>query len=260
MERITKIVNKKEFYDQHLNFSARTLIDYYISPGTKAKFNIIKTQIGNRSFYEALDLGCSGNSILPFLPNIKRRFYFDIARKPLTQFRNIPGNFPVIGMLEHLPFPNNSFDLISALDVIEHIYHDKIAAKEIMRVLKTGGILLITVPHSMKYYSYQDSLIGHYRRYEVDQIIDLFSQNNLRFLKYFGIYGQAMRVQLFQAAKPSKTEQSILKLREKYMTNAVFKKIWDRVVDFGKFWMTIDAKYQPLSKIMNIGCLFKKIK
>ncbi|MHA1776520.1 MAG: methyltransferase domain-containing protein [Promethearchaeota archaeon] len=258
MELIPNSVNKKEFYDHHLNFSARTLIDYYISPGTKAKFNLIKKQLGDRSFQNALDIGCSGNSILPFLPHIKRRFYFDIARSPLTQFLQPKGNFPVIGMLEQLPFLDETFDFIAALDVIEHIFHDSIAAAEISRILKPGGILLVSVPHSMKYFTYQDSIIGHYRRYEVDQLKNLFLSHSLKFLRLFGIYGQAMRVQLFQAAKPSETEQSILKLRNKYLSNAVFRKIWDKFVDFGKFWMTIDAKYQPLAKKMNIGFIFKK--
>ncbi len=72
---IRDILNKKTFYDSHVNFSERTLIDYEISPGTNAKFNIIKNQLGKRQFDRAIDIGCSGNSILPFLDNIHHRFY-----------------------------------------------------------------------------------------------------------------------------------------------------------------------------------------
>ncbi|WP_457557729.1 class I SAM-dependent methyltransferase [Candidatus Harpocratesius sp.] len=259
MNKDFKILNKKEFYDSHVNFSARTLIDYFISPGTKAKFNIIKQQLGNRFFNDALDLGCSGNSILPFLPNIHRRFYLDIARSPLLQFNSRRNQFPAVGILQQLPYQDETFDFISALDVIEHIRDDKTAAVEIYRILKPGGILLITVPHRMKFYSYQDTMIGHYRRYEIDDIKKLFQDYPLTLLKIFGVYGQFMKVQLFQAARPSETEKGILTLRERYLNNSTFRKIWDKVVDFGKFWMMLDAKFQPLSKIMNIGFLFKKM-
>lgn len=258
MNKDIKILNKKEFYDSHVNFSARTLVDYFISPGTKAKFDIIKEQLGNRNFINALDLGCSGNSILPFLKHIRRRFYFDIARIPLTQFKTNIHQFPTIGILQDLPYQNNTFDFISALDVIEHIKEDHLAVSEINRILKPGGILLLTVPHRMKYYTYQDLLIGHYRRYEINDIQYLFRDYSFKILKIFGVYGQAMKVQFFQAAKPSETEEGILTLRERYLNNPTFRKIWDKIVDFGKFWMMLDAKFQPLSKIMNIGFLFKK--
>ena len=42
-----ELARKKEFYDKHLNFTDRTLIDYNISPGTMAKFDIIKKRISN---------------------------------------------------------------------------------------------------------------------------------------------------------------------------------------------------------------------
>ena len=46
-----------------------------------------------------------------------------------------------------LPFKDESFDSVSILDVIEHIYDQKFVLLELNRVLKTGGKLIITVPH-----------------------------------------------------------------------------------------------------------------
>ncbi|MHA1519435.1 MAG: class I SAM-dependent methyltransferase [Promethearchaeota archaeon] len=255
---IRDILDKKEFYDKHKNFSERTLIDYEISPGTNAKFNIIKNQLGKRQFERAIDVGCSGNSILPFLDNIHCRFYLDIARTPLRQFSNIMANFPLVSVLEQMALKKESFDLVSALDVLEHVKDDNGAIQEMYRILKPGGILLISVPHRMKFYSYQDTIIGHYRRYELFQLRLLIENHNMQFLRHFGIYGQAMRVQLFQAANPDQTEKKLLELRKKYNENPVFRKIWKKIVQFGKFWMTLDAKFQPLSQIMNIGLVFQK--
>ena len=148
---IRDILNKKTFYDSHVNFSERTLIDYEISPGTNAKFNIIKNQLGKRQFDRAIDIGCSGNSILPFLDNIQQRFYLDIARVPLRQFSHIRANFPLVSVLEKMALKTESFDLVTALDVLEHVKDDKGAIQELYRILKPGGILLLSVPHRMKF-------------------------------------------------------------------------------------------------------------
>ena len=47
---------------------------------------------------------------------------------------------------EILPFPDDAFDLVTALDVLEHIENDRAALREVARVLRPGGMLLATVP------------------------------------------------------------------------------------------------------------------
>ena len=48
--------------------------------------------------------------------------------------------------VEELPWPDGSFDLITCLDVIEHTPDDVVALRELLRVSKPGGWLLVTVP------------------------------------------------------------------------------------------------------------------
>ena len=48
---------------------------------------------------------------------------------------------------EHLPFPNNAFDLVACLDVLEHVASAEMVLAEIHRVLKPGGVALATVPN-----------------------------------------------------------------------------------------------------------------
>jgi len=48
---------------------------------------------------------------------------------------------------EHLPFPDNSFDLILSHEVIEHVQNDVEAIREMVRVLKSGGRATIFVPN-----------------------------------------------------------------------------------------------------------------
>ena len=93
----THLAKKKNFYDNHTNFAKRTLIDYHISPGTMAKYDTIKQNLGKRKFTNAIDVGCSGNSILPFLDNIINRYYLDLAHLPMTQYAQFPRNHPSMG-------------------------------------------------------------------------------------------------------------------------------------------------------------------
>jgi SAM-dependent methyltransferase len=49
-----------------------------------------------------------------------------------------------------LPFPDSSFDLAVIIDFLEHIPHDRGCIKELHRVMKPGGVLIINVPHLKK--------------------------------------------------------------------------------------------------------------
>lgn len=65
----------------------------------------------------------------------------------------------------HTPFLNGSVDLITALDVLEHIDNDIAAIKEFKRILKKNGKLIITVPAYRFLWSEHDEALGHRRRY-----------------------------------------------------------------------------------------------
>ncbi|MEV8633543.1 class I SAM-dependent methyltransferase [Streptosporangium sp. NPDC051023] len=67
-----------------------------------------------------------------------------------------------------LPLPDGGFDLVLALDVLEHIQEDDLAARELVRVLRPGGAALITVPCDMALWSAHDVASGHVRRYTRD--------------------------------------------------------------------------------------------
>lgn len=92
--------------------------------------------------------------------------------------------------LTELPFEDNSFDVVCAFDVIEHIEDDKKAVSEMYRVLKTGGIVFITVPAFMSMWSEHDEINHHFRRYKLKQLIQLHKNEgfNITFSSYFNFY------------------------------------------------------------------------
>ncbi|MHA2181953.1 MAG: class I SAM-dependent methyltransferase [Promethearchaeota archaeon] len=249
----------KEFYDKHRNFSCRTLTEYDISPGIKCKFDLLKANLNTKKlFTNALDLGSSGNSFLFLLENMKNKSFLDIAESPLKQLKYKITGHPVCSDLKKLPYRNRTFDFISALDVLEHVKDDQVAVSEISRILKNAGIAVITVPHGKRYYTNQDRIIGHYRRYEVNELVNLFEKFNLKHLKTFGIYGRLMRVSDIQSVNPNNIEERLANLRYRYENNHTFRKIWNVIVKIISKLMKIEAKHQSIRKVMNIALIFRK--
>ncbi|MEA2428367.1 MAG: hypothetical protein QOF37_1995 [Thermoleophilaceae bacterium] len=67
--------------------------------------------------------------------------------------------------VEQIPHPDASFDLVTCLDVIEHTPDDVASLRELRRVTRPGGALLVTVPAYPRLWSQHDEVNRHYRRY-----------------------------------------------------------------------------------------------
>ena len=79
-----------------------------------------------------------------------------------------------------LPFPDRSFDIVTALDVIEHLDDDLVALRELKRTMRQGGLLIISVPAYPAIWSYWDDILGHRRRYTVSAMRQVVEKAGLR--------------------------------------------------------------------------------
>lgn len=70
-----------------------------------------------------------------------------------------------------MPFPNESFDLVLATDIIEHVDDDLLAMKELRRVTKGTGKILLTVPAFPSLWGLQDEVAHHKRRYRHEELV-----------------------------------------------------------------------------------------
>jgi SAM-dependent methyltransferase len=77
------------------------------------------------------------------------------------------------GTCTRLPLADRSVDVLTALDVIEHVEHDREALAEFGRVVKPGGIVVITVPALRLLWSDWDVALHHFRRYSRRALVDL---------------------------------------------------------------------------------------
>ncbi len=117
-----------------------------------------------------LDVGCGTGANLEMLAQFGEAEGVDVADEAL-EFCRAKGLKTHKGLAEKLPFADESFDLTTALDVIEHLDDDLAGLKEMRRVLKPGGRALIFVPAFMWLWGVQDDVSNHRIRYTKKQIV-----------------------------------------------------------------------------------------
>jgi ubiquinone/menaquinone biosynthesis C-methylase UbiE len=77
-----------------------------------------------------------------------------------------------------IPLSDSSIDVLTALDVLEHIHNDAEALAEMARVLKPGGVMVATVPAGMELWSDWDRGLHHFRRYNRTSFSSLFESGD----------------------------------------------------------------------------------
>ncbi len=112
----------------------------------------------------------------PRLP-VKETTFVDISKAALSTL-NQHGGHSTQASICQLPFPDQSFDMICALDIIEHVSDDEAAFRELSRVASEGAVLLLSTPLHPLYWTPFDECVGHYRRYEPQRLLALLEKNH----------------------------------------------------------------------------------
>jgi len=87
--------------------------------------------------------------------------------------------------LAALPFADTSFDAVVVLDVLEHLADPGSLVREMGRLLRLGGAVVIMVPAGPELWSYWDEMHGHHRRYTKATLASVFGEDwKLEALEY----------------------------------------------------------------------------
>lgn len=79
------------------------------------------------------------------------------------------------------------FDAVVALEVLEHIKDDSAALRQWTTWIDSSGMLVLSVPAKMKRFSKWDTAVGHYRRYELEELVEKLERaglSNIEILSY----------------------------------------------------------------------------
>ncbi len=112
-----------------------------------------------------LDAGAGTGALMTALADMGEVWGCDISPEALAFCRQRGLENLVESSIEHLDFPDNSFDVLTSCDVIEHVEHDDQALREFYRVLRPGGVAILTVPALQWLCSPHDEVLSHRRRY-----------------------------------------------------------------------------------------------
>lgn len=112
-----------------------------------------------------LDVGCGTGANLEMLKQFGEAAGVDVSPDALAFCRQRGLENVRLGAAEHLPYEDGSFDLVTALDVVEHLDDDVAGLREMRRVLRPGGHAFLFVPAFMFLWGVQDDISHHRRRY-----------------------------------------------------------------------------------------------
>ena len=114
-----------------------------------------------------LDVGCGTGANLLMLSKYGDAEGVDVSEDALEFCRERGLEKVKLGAAEELPYEDGTFDLVTAFDVVEHIDDDLAGLREMRRVLRPGGRVLLFVPTFMFLWGLQDDVSNHRRRYRL---------------------------------------------------------------------------------------------
>ena len=123
-----------------------------------------------------LDVGCGTGANLLMLSKYGEAEGVDISEDALAFCRDRGLDKVKLGAAEELPYEDGTFDLVTAFDVVEHMDDDLAVMKEMRRVLRPGGRVLLFVPTFMFLWGLQDDVSHHRRRYRLPELTRVLEQ------------------------------------------------------------------------------------
>jgi SAM-dependent methyltransferase len=174
---LVELVSRVE--DRHFWFAARS--DVILS----ALRHIPGTIRGKR----ALDVGCGNGFVMAALENAGLTMSgIDMHWSALVRARTRVRGPLYCSTAATLPFFPD-FDLVTLLDVIEHVDDDVSVLDEARRVLTPRGHAIVTVPAGPALWSTYDEVIGHKRRYDRQTLVAALRRAHfdVRYVRYFNL-------------------------------------------------------------------------
>ena len=131
----------------------------------------------------AVDVGCGSGRNLQVLARLADRVIGLDRSSAALELAASPGRQIVRADGQAIPLADSSVDLLSALDVLEHLDDDLAALDEFHRVLRPDGLLLVSVPAYRFLWSEHDEALMHRRRYVASELHIKLTRAGFRVLK-----------------------------------------------------------------------------
>lgn len=143
MRRIKRIKEiQKYYYEKDYCPSP----DFYLIERDRIVCNYLDN-LGSNNYLKILDVGGNKGQLLSKLPTKHFRVCLDNSLAAMQKKINSVNLHFCLGDASKLPFQDSSMDMIICSEVLEHLINPNLALNEFYRVLKSEGILIVTVPN-----------------------------------------------------------------------------------------------------------------
>jgi ubiquinone/menaquinone biosynthesis C-methylase UbiE len=179
--------NFRRFYEQQYPKQKKYLhlLDY----ASLFRMKLISEILGDVNGKMVVDIGCGNGSVSFLLSFLGARVNsMDVSTRALQATRSLKSlsersaQFkPNLcqGEATRLPFREETFDIVCCLETLQHSPDDRIAMNEIARVTKTGGMIILSVPHDASVTG-KEKLPEHYKRYSLATLKERLCPRQLR--------------------------------------------------------------------------------
>ena len=159
----------------------------------KLRLKTLKKHIGHLSNNECLLVTCGDNNgaMNYYLREIGGQWsWADLEAKSIQEMSELLDDSVLHVSEDHLPYPENQFDCVVSIDVHEHLEDPNPFTKELWRVAKRGGKVIVTVPNGdetklatriKNFIGMTKEKYGHVREgYDILDLKKLLSENGVR--------------------------------------------------------------------------------
>lgn len=150
-----------KFYINDSYISMKNSLFNYLNR-QKAIKDLFDKNINYKKNLKMVDIGCG---ISPVSPVPDKTLFIDISKEAVNYLNKI-GHNAKHGSMTKIPLKSESVDVVFCSEVLEHVKDYNLALREMRRILKKSGRLILTVPVYKKYWGFDDEFVGHLRRFE----------------------------------------------------------------------------------------------
>ncbi|MBW1836677.1 MAG: class I SAM-dependent methyltransferase [Deltaproteobacteria bacterium] len=191
-----------------------------------------------------------GSGISPVMTRTTRIIYTDLSFSALRILRDThQKGWYITADCMHLPFKSGSFACTICSEVLEHLPDDRNALREMARVLRKAGHIILTFPHRKRYFANDDRFVNHLRRYELHEMQDRLSAAGFKPVACQRVLGPIEKVTMcfivycfsrMQRVRPNYEKE---KWNSKVMMTVTFLFKWINRAYMGIAWA--DARIMP---------------
>ena len=152
---------------------------------------------------------------------------------------------------KHMNFldEKSKYNLLLCLDVLEHIEDDVKFIRKFRSILYANGYIILIVPINKKEWRWDDEYYGHYRRYDPENLKNLFRENRFEFIESrgvtFPVFWALRRMYTRMKSKPD-----IFSEKEDVTKKSARRNAWD--FGFLSKFLSINFFWYPIFLIQDI--------